>query len=71
MTGDSGRHGRDFDDEPRGYGGGSYKPKIPPSKLDDINDWHDGKKGVVDEVLGKVKDFASKMKSFDDPPDFE
>ena len=75
-TGDYGRYGgggRYDDDEPHSYGGPNHRSSSSRSatKLDDINDWQDGKKGVVDEVIGKVKDFASKMKNFDDPPDFE
>ena len=80
-TGDYGRYGggggggggRYDDDEPHSYGGSNHRSSSSRSatKLDDINDWQDGKKGVVDEVIGKVKDFASKMKNFDDPPDFE
>ena len=71
VTGDSGYGGRDYDDD---YRGSSSSPSNNRSRqqLDDIRDWHDGKRGVVDEVIGKVKEIANKVKpGADNMPDLE
>ena len=69
-SGDSGYGGRDYDDDYRNSS--NHGRSKGPSQLDDIRDWHDGRKGVVDEVIGKVKEFASKVKpGGDNMPDLE
>lgn len=35
-------------------------PRKSESRLGEIDDWNDGKKSVVDEAVGKVKDLWNK-----------
>ena len=52
-----------YDDEPRP----STKSR---GRLDDIDDWETGNKSIAQEAIGKVKDFISKARGFDEPPDY-
>jgi hypothetical protein len=38
--------------------------------LDEIEDWHTGRKSVAEEAIGKVKDLFNKARGFDEPPDY-
>ena len=69
------RAGDRYDDDPAprrsvtsGSGGGSAGGG--GGRLDEIDDWNNGKKNMVGETIGKVKDFVNRMKGFDDTSDY-
>ena len=38
--------------------------------MDEIDEWDKGKKNIVQESFGKVKEFINKAKGFDETPDY-
>ena len=43
----------------------------PRGRMDEIDTWDNGaNKSMAQEAIDKVKDFVSKVKGFDDTPDY-
>ena len=53
-----------YDEEPRGY-----RDRVANSKLDEIDDWDNGRKSVVSEAIDKAKDLWNRAQGRQYPDD--
>ena len=53
-----------YDEEPRGY-----RDRVANSKMDEIEDWDNGRKSVVSEAIDKAKDLWNRAQGRQYPDD--